>query len=279
MRIRKILNNNIAIVTRGVNESIIYSPGIAFNKKVGQSVSEDEVQKNYVLDSKDRLEHLSYLLTHSEQKMIEITNQIVDWYEFDVDAKVDDYLYITLLDHISFMIKRGQKGEFIMSPLLWEVKKFYPYFYDLGIRAVQLISREYAIDFPMDEAVSIALHFINIQDEKTNISEKLQDIGVLRDLLNIIKYHFNTDFDEDGINYLRLVTHLQYFIERLNSNRAYNSNQTMLYEQVKTIYPNAYEVVQKIEKYVIEKYNQEISQDEYTYLMIHINRITERAGN
>lgn len=279
MRVRKILNNNIAIVTRGINESIIYSPGIAFKKKVGQSVSENEVIKNYVLDSKDRLEHLSYLLTHSDKKMIDITNSIVSWYEEKTESTTNDYLYITLLDHISFMVKRGKKEQFIMSPLLWEVKKFYSEFYDIGVKAIQLINREYKMDFPKDEAVSIALHFINIQDEKTDINDKLQDISTLRDLLNIIKYHFNTKFDENSINYLRLVTHLQYFIERLNLKKAYNTNQTMLYQQVKATYPEAYKTVQKIEQYVINIFDQKISQDEYTYLMIHINRITERGEN
>lgn len=66
MRVKKILNNNIAIVEKGGHESIVYSTGISFLKKVGQQITDSDIEKTYVLDSKDRLEHLSYLLTNTE---------------------------------------------------------------------------------------------------------------------------------------------------------------------------------------------------------------------
>lgn len=48
----------------------------------------------------------------------------------------------------------------------------------------------------------------------------------LRDMLNIIKYHFSLSIDEESINYMRLVTHLQYFIERLRKKQAYVENES-----------------------------------------------------
>lgn len=276
MKVQKILNNNIAIVIRGNHESIAYSPGIAFKKKVGQTIDESEIAKSYVLDSKDRLEHLSYLLTHTDESIIELVNKIVAFGEKELAIEGNDYLYLALLDHISFAIKRGHKKQFIMSPLVWEVKKFYPKHYAVGLKAVKWLVDEFKIDFPEDEAVSITLHFINVQDGKTNINEKVKDIEILRDILNIIKYHFKTEFYENSLKYMRLVTHLQYFIERVNRNESYDTEPNLLYEQVKTIYPNAYQAVEKINAYVLKKFKQQLSKDEYTYLMIHINRVTER---
>ena len=279
MRVKKILNNNIAIVEKGGHESIVYSTGISFKKKVGQQITDSEIEKTYVLDSKDRLEHLSYLLTNTDEKTIGLINDLVHYGETVLEQKANDYLYLALLDHITFAWKRGKKNQFIRSPLSWEVQKFYPVYYKIGLHALQMMRECYQIDFPDDEAVSIALHFVNIQEEKSLLDEKIKDMETLQDILNIIKYHFNISFDESSMNYMRLVTHLQYFIERLRKEKNHGQSDSILYQQVKEIYPYAYTAVEKIDIYVKKKFNLYLSQDEYAYLMIHINRILERKEN
>lgn len=279
MRVNKILNNNIAIVDKGGHELIVFSPGISFKKKIGQKIEESEIEKTYVLDSKDRLEHFSYLLTHSEEKTIELVNHLVAYGEKKLRQKANDYLYLALLDHITFARKRGEKGQFIRSPLVWEVKKFYPDYYEIGRYAIQKMNDCYGLDFPEDEAVSIALHFVNIQENRSQLNEKIEDMESLRDILNIIKYHLGISLDEHSMNYMRLVTHLQYFIERLKKSTLYLQEETALFNQVKELYPKSYGVVEKIDVYVKNKFKQHLSKDEYTYLMIHINRVTERKDN
>ena len=39
MKVKKIINNNVALIDRGGNEAIIYMTGIAFKKKVGQRIN------------------------------------------------------------------------------------------------------------------------------------------------------------------------------------------------------------------------------------------------
>jgi beta-glucoside operon transcriptional antiterminator len=278
MKIRQILNNNIAVVDRGGHESIIYSKGIAFKKKVGQRISDSEIEKTYVLDSKDRLEHFSYLLTQSDERTISFINELVSYGEKEVGKIANDYLYLALLDHVTFALARADKHQFIRSPLAWEVKKFYPEYFKIGLQALKMMAEIYGIEFPEDEAVSIALHFVNLQENQSHLDEKLEDMESLRDMLNIIKYHFNEEFDESSMNYMRLVTHLQYFIERMRNNHPYEEKESLLFQQVKELYPDAFDAVEKIAIYVKGKFNQHLSKDEYTYLMIHINRVTERMN-
>ena len=64
MKVKKIINNNVALIDRGGKEAIIYMTGIAIKKKVGQPINDSEIEKTYDLDSKDRLEHFTYLLSH-----------------------------------------------------------------------------------------------------------------------------------------------------------------------------------------------------------------------
>jgi len=278
MKIRQILNNNIAVVDRGGHESIIYSKGIAFKKKVGQQINDSEIEKTYVLDSKDRLEHFSYLLSQSDETAISFINELVQYGEKRIGKIANDYLYSALLDHVTFALERARKNQFIRSPLAWEVKKFYPDYFAIGLQALTRMQEIYQIDFPEDEAVSIALHFVNLQENQSHLDERLEDMETLRDILNIIKYHFNEEFDESSMNYMRLVTHLQYFIERMRTNNPYEEKESLLFQQVKSLYPAAYDAVEKIAIYVKGRFNQHLSKDEYTYLMIHINRVTERMN-
>lgn len=276
MKIRQILNNNIALVDRGGNEIIVYSKGISFLKKVGQPITEAEIEKVYVLDSEDRLEHFSYLLQATDEQLIEIVNQLVTFGKTKLNTTLNDYIYLALVDHLSFAIDRSKKEQFISSPLTWNVKKFYPKHFEIGMYGLDLLHKQYAIEFPEDEAVSIALHFINQQFDEAVLTQTNSDLKTLKHILNIIMYHFNIEFDETSLNYSRLITHLQFFIERLHRKENYQEESSVLFEQVKILYPDAFEAVQKIAIYVLGKYDQELTQDEYTYLMLHVHRVVQR---
>ncbi|MEG0669143.1 MAG: PRD domain-containing protein [Clostridium sp.] len=276
MKVSQILNNNVAIVKRGNNEVIVYATGVAFKKKVGQIITEAEIEKTYVLDSNDMLEHFSYLLSNTDESEIIMINDIIEYGENLLNEKVSDYLSLTLLDHINFALKRAEKGQFIRSPLTWEVKKFYPKHFEIGIYALNQINKKYNMDFIEDEAVSIALHFVNLQQGKSNLNETIQNMETLRNMISIIQYHYGMKIDESSLNYMRLITHLQYFIHRIQSGKTYNDNDSDLNVQIKTLYPEAYECIKKIKLYVKEQFNCDFSIDEETYLMLHIHRVTSR---
>lgn len=75
---------------------------------------------------------------------------------------------------------------------------------------------------------------------------------------------------------MRLITHLQYFIHRIQNGKTYSDNDKELNSQIRGLYPEAYECIKKIELYVKEQYKCELSIDEETYLMLHIHRVTNR---
>lgn len=202
----------------------------------------------------------------------------IDTFRGDIlEEKVNDYLYLIILDHIDFSLKRACKGQFIQSPLIWEVKKFYPKHFRIGLYALELLNKQFQIEFPDDEAVSIALHFVNLQSNKSQLKETIQAMQVLKDVLSIIQYHYSIYLDQNSLNYSRLVTHLRYFIERLQTNKVYEDNDKELNAQVRMLYPKAYECVMKIRIYVRENFHMELSVDEETYLILHIHRVTNRT--
>ena len=124
MKIRQILNNNVALVQRGRLEIIVVSKGVSFRKKIGDSIESKDIDKIFVPDSNDVLENFSYLLSNTKQEIIDATLKIIEYAEKNINEKINDYLYLTLLDHIDYALKRAKNKQFIKSPLVWEVYSY-----------------------------------------------------------------------------------------------------------------------------------------------------------
>ena len=105
MKISQILNNNVALVKRGGNEVFVVAKGIGFKKKKGQQIAEEEVEKMYILDSFDMLDHFSYLLAHSDPNDILLVSNIISYGEEQLNIKASDFLSLALLDHLEFLLK------------------------------------------------------------------------------------------------------------------------------------------------------------------------------
>lgn len=278
MRIKQILNNNVALVKRGGHEVFVVSKGIGFKKQKGQKLNDDEVEKMYILDSFDMLDHFSYLLSHSDPNDIILINNIISYAERELQFQASDYLSLTLLDHLEFLIKRVAKGQYIKSPLIWDVKRFYPKHYQVGIKALRMIEAQKGIVLPDDEAVSISLHFVNMEESKVAKQDKISEMQILGDIISIIEKHFHVKLDENSTNFLRFTNHLQYFIQRVVKGELHNEGKDTLalYQQVSQLYPDAFKAVQKVKVYIQSQFDSQISIDEETYLILHIKRVTER---
>ena len=73
------------------------------------------------------------------------------------------------------------------------------------------------------------------------------------------------------------MTHLRFFINSLLSNEKRNENDDeYLFNQMIIKYPDIYDCTLNIRKYIMNKLNKEVRNEELLYLMIHINRIIEK---
>lgn len=278
MKISQILNNNVALVKRGGNEVFVVAKGIGFKKKKGQPISDAEIEKMYILDSYDMLDHFSYLLSHSDSEDILLINEIIAFSEEKLGIKASDYLSLALLDHLEFLLKKAKKKQFIKSPLIWDTKRFYPDHFKVGLKALEMIEKRKGIPLPEDEAVSLCLHFVNADKSQESSVDYTLQTRVLGDLISIVEHHFQTSLDEASTNYMRFTTHLQYFVQRILDGKMFHegSESLELYKQVCQLYPESFKAVQKIRIYVQSQFELAISVDEEIYLMLHINRVTER---
>lgn len=236
MKITQILNNNVALIKRGGHEVIIVSKGIGVRKKKGQSIEEGDIEKLYILDSYDMLDHFSYLLAHSDPEDILLVQQIVAYAEKQLEFKASDSLVLTLLDHMDFVIKRAEKQQFIKSPLYWDVKRFYSRYFDVGLSALEMIREQKNVHIPDDEAVALALHFINMEGVKGTKETCIKEMRATSDIISIVEMYFRMKLDENSTNYMRFLTHLQYFVQRVVERTLYDDKDKgsiELYRQVR----------------------------------------------
>lgn len=278
MKIRQILNNNVVLVQDEKKEIIVLSKGIVFRKKVGDELTDNDIDKKFILDSDDTLKKFRYLLENTKEEYVIVINKIIEYAEKELAVKANDYLYLTLLDHINFSIQRIDKNITFRNPLHWEVKKFYPVQYTIGLNALKILKDELNVVFPENEAVAIALHFINLQSNKNNYEDTIKIMTTIEDILTIVKYHFKIIFNEESISYSRFITHLQFFAQRIVSGEFQQEDimDAEIHMQVKKMYTDAYLCVKKIGIYIQKKYNINLLSDEETYLIIHIQRVTNR---
>lgn len=96
---------------------------------------------------------------------------------------------------------------------------------------------------------------------------------IIQDILNIVKYHFKIEYDEESINFQRFVTHLKYFAHRLINGSYVAGENGSLYDVVITEYSLAYECAKKVNKCITYEYNRSLTDDEMMFLTIHIERV------
>jgi beta-glucoside operon transcriptional antiterminator len=276
MKIAKVINNNVISVMDDQNkELVIMGRGIAFQKRPGDVVEEAKIEKIFKLDNKDVSEKFKTLLYDIPLEYMEIAEGIINYAKETLGKKLNESIYVSLTDHIVFAIERSKKGLLISNALLWEIKRIYKDEFTIGLKAIEKINNKLGISLPEDEAGFIAMHIVNaeLNEEMPNV---VNITKLIQDVLNIVKYHFKIEIDEDSLNYFRFLTHLKFFAQRLFSGTSLTSKDDFLYEMMKEKYKDTIVCVKKIKDYIKKEHGQDLTKEEMAYLAIHIERVVNR---
>lgn len=279
MIIKKIFNNNAVVAKDCANREIVaMGCGIAFKMNIGEVLDESKIEKTFILKEKETSERFKLLLEDVDSEIVSLCYDIIEYAKNLLDVELNDYVYVTLTDHINNAIKLQKDGFNTSNVIIWEIRKFYSKEYAVGIKALEFIQEELGVELPEDEAGNIALHLINAQvNKRCNIKKDVsKQTKMINDILNIVRYTYNINLDENSLSYERFITHLRFFFQRLNKKEFYceedneEENEDFLLNQVKKKYKNAYSCMLKVEKYL----EIELSNEEKLYLTLHIQKVT-----
>lgn len=275
MQIEKILNNNVVQAMDNDVEYIVMGKGLGFQKKVGETVDKEKIEKIFVLENPETEAEWTRAYVDLPDGEMQVFLNIITFAEAVLQTKFEPSFFIALADHLHYAIERSREGISLQNPLAWEVRKFYPREYEIGKQALRLIANDLEVELADDESASVALHFVNAQKD-TGLHEKDRQLTqIVVGISEIVRLHFGCDLEEESFSYNRFITHLRYLAQRIVSGVSGGKNDAFLYEQVKVNYPESFICTQKIVTYIKSSYAFELSLDEQVYLTIHIQRLRD----
>lgn len=277
MKIDKILNNNVVIVMdKDCHEQVVMGRGLGFKKKPGDALDESLIEKVFALKSGELNARLGSLLAEIPLEVLTTADRIIALATLRLTGKLQNSVFISLIDHCHFAIERHRQGVDLRNGLQWEIKRLYPNEFAVGLEALEIINQRLGVRLLEDEAGFIALHLVNAQLDG-EMPKVIQITHVMQEILNIVKYQLQLNYNEQSLSYHRFVTHLKFFAQRMLGKNGVYSDDESLHDLVRDKYIIAYYCAQKIQIFILDKYDYLLTKEEMMFLSIHIERVrTER---
>ena len=272
--IEKVINNNIiSAYEKSGAEVIVMGRGIGFKKKQGEVVPADQISKIFRIKSRTLAEQFKELLANMPLERVRISDEIISHAKDHLKLKLNQSIYVTLTDHINFAIERVSQGIEPQNALLWEIKRFYPQEFQLGIYALELIHDRLGILLPEDEAGFIALHFVNAE-YGTDIRDAVKFPDQMQAIVDIVERDLGILLDESSLHYERFMTHIKFLIQRIYRKELLSSEDRELSLMMQRKYPREYQCSVKVAEYIMQATGCRLSEEEIMYLSVHIRRVS-----
>ena len=278
MNIIRIYNNNVVVTLDNDNdEMIVIGKGIGFQKKIGDIVNIEKVERIFTLKDKKVQSKLEELVKHIPDIYLEICEKIVTMIHSTSDIELNESIYVALTDHISLSLEREKQGIILENPFEFEIEELYREEYKLAIKAAEIIDRELNIKISKNEIAFITLHIVNA-NQNQNIERTMKITQMIKDITEIIERYTYSEFDRNSFIYNRFIRHLKFFLRR-TLERKNIKEEDYFYKIVAMKFPITFQCVSEICDYVEKKTSISVTDTEKGYLMYHLVNITkEKEG-
>ncbi|OON35674.1 transcription antiterminator LicT [Izhakiella australiensis] len=276
MKISQVLNNNVVMVRdEHQHEQVVMGRGLAFQKRPGERLDETKIEKVFHLQSSALSRRLGELLGQIPLEVMTTCDRIIELARSRL-GNLHESLYITLTDHCNFAIERHSKGVEIKNVLLWEIKRLYPREYAIGLQALEIIAQRLGVQLAEDEAGFIALHLVTGQ-LNSEMPEVMHITRVMQEILQLVKYQLQLEYDEESLSYQRFVIHLKFFAQRMLTRTVVADDDVTLHSAVKQYYPRAWRCAENIARHLEQRYQRKLTSEEVMFLALHIERVRKEG--
>lgn len=272
MQAIKKINNNVALCLDGQNcELIAFGKGIGFPKMPYTITDLSVIDRTYYGVESRYLQ----LFDEISEVIFELTAEIIEMAQLELDQDIPSKVLFGLADHISFAVERYEKNILVKIPLYYDLQQFYQAEVRVGKRAVTLINQRLKVHLGKEDALGIALHFIDTVEVRPE-EDCIDEDAVIQEMTNIIETTFAIQLNKEAINYARFVSHIQYLLKRRQENQPLISDNQKMFRMLKEEYPTVFICVKSMGKFLQKELNWQISEEEQLYLMLHVNRLCSR---
>ncbi|VSH17596.1 transcription antiterminator LacT [Streptococcus pneumoniae] len=274
-RIVNVINNNVALAKNENHEEVmITGNGIAFQKKKGDIIVQSKIEKVFRLNTEESKNNFLTLLQDVPLDFITVTYDVINSLISKYHYPFQEYLYVTLTDHIYSAYQAIHKGIYEDGKLP-DISVDYPLEFEMAEYALDMFKKKLLDSFPDNETERIALHFINAkggdnQGINLQIDQSKQIIEhIKRELAN----HNIVRRKENAPLFDRFMIHLNYFLEYLDRSRSDNPSLLDMEDHIKQSYPKAFEIGSKIYDVITQHTGLDLYKSERVYLVLHIQRL------
>ena len=147
--VKKRLNNS-AVTAADENgaECVVFGKGIAFQVKEKEIIPEEKIERVFYQKEKTLLWQL---IEDIPQRYFDISCEIIEYIQGNLKVELGNSIYLTLMDHISFIKERAEKGMLPKNTMKWEISRYYQEEYRLSKKVVELLEDEFEIELNDDE--------------------------------------------------------------------------------------------------------------------------------
>ena len=277
MKVLKVLNNSLILaLDESGAECILMGKGLGYHKAIGYPVKKDEIQKIFVLTDNKMLKNFIQLASTIDETYLNMVKEIIDFAADKYQIKVKDYLYLSLADHISFVVKRVKEGNIGENFNYPDVLLHHRNEYQVGLFAVNLINKKMHVSLPNSEATGIGLHFVDAEVDVGDQQKNREIAKLVSSLEKIAQRIIGGKIDQNTFTYSRFLTHLNYFCERVYENKLFSDeDQEGLYQDLAAKMPKEVEIINAFDEFIRKKINLRITKQEKIYLIVHLHKVVE----
>ncbi|MEH7109835.1 MULTISPECIES: glucose PTS transporter transcription antiterminator GlcT [Bacillaceae] len=271
----KVLNNNVLIAEHpSYEEVVVIGKGIGFNRKNGDYIDMEKAEKLFVLKNEKEQENYIRLLPFLSNDHHEAIISAIEHIKQRTNSQLNEHIHVALTDHIMFSLSRVSQGMEFRNPILLETRALYRFEYEIALEVVEIIKEKTGISLPHEEAGFIALH-IHSAITKRTLSEVNQYSQLVTKLVKMVEERFDLVIDKDSIDYMRLVRHLRFAIDRVEKGEKVVEPDKIA-SLLKEEYPVCYNLAWKLIKVMQHTLKMKVFDAEAVYLTMHLQRLQNK---
>ena len=238
-------------------ECLVMGKGVAFGKKVGQTVPVTAEAKVYSLKEMTERGEAKDILKSVSPLCLEFANEVLNQAEQEF-GKVDRTILFTMADHLDFAIRRIQNGEQISNPLTDDIRVMFYKEYKVASCIQELLKEKLQLE--IDE----------------NVSQAMEIARTVRECISLVEKETGNSIDVMSLGYNRLMNHVRYMVARAIHGEKLKMN---LNEYMSVKFPEAFMAAERICRQMEKSLKLPIPDIEIGYLAMHLERMLDTDIN
>ncbi|MFC7307247.1 PRD domain-containing protein [Streptomyces monticola] len=275
METLRVLNNNVVLARDETGQEVILTGrGIGFVSRQGKPIDPALIVRVFVpADGRDP-DHLAEVFALIGEEVLRAVVIALEEVGIEGRESTRPTLAIAVADHVAGALDRAKRGVVIEYPLQAEAQTLYGAEYAQAQRLLAAINERVDPRLDPSEATALTLHLVNAGFASGDLSFTYTMTGVIQQLLAVVGEQYGLDITQESLSAARFITHVRYLFVRIQQHQQLKGHESTIGKGIRQHYPEATATAQKLATIVELRLGQQLSEDEVSYLALHVARMT-----